>query len=85
MNKNKINTLSLFIILTIVLYCQKSFSQHHHSGENEEYIHDKEIELSNDSSYWENAAVFYLGFNKTGFRKRYYRDGSDALIMEFIK
>mgnify|MGYP001273914425 CR=1 FL=1 len=25
------------------------------------------------------------GFNKTGFRKRYYRDGSDALIMEFIK
>ena len=66
MNKYKINTLSIFFILNIILYCQNTYAQNQHSKENEEYIHDKEIELTNDSSYWENAAVFYLGFNKTG-------------------
>ena len=47
MNKYKIKTLSIFFIFNIILYCEKTYAQNQDSKENEEYIHDKEIELTN--------------------------------------
>jgi hypothetical protein len=35
-----------------------------HTQENIDYIHEKELQLTNDSSYWDNAYVFYTGFNR---------------------
>ena len=40
-------------------YCQ-------HSEENIDYIKQKEIELTNDSSYWDNHSILYFGFNRVG-------------------
>ena len=34
------------------------------SQENIDYIEQKEMELTNDSSYWDNHSVFYFGFNR---------------------
>ena len=34
------------------------------SQENIDYMEQKEIELTNDSSYWDNHSVFYFGFNR---------------------
>ena len=34
------------------------------SQENIEYIQKKEIELTNDSSYWDNHSVLYFGYNR---------------------
>ena len=56
----------LFFVLNLLFGWQVFNAQHQLTAENEEYIHDKELELTNDSSYWDNAAVFYVGFNKTG-------------------
>jgi hypothetical protein len=46
----------LFILIT------NTYSQH--TQENIDYIHQKELELTNDSTYWDNALVFYTGFNR---------------------
>ena len=43
---------------------QSFYSQH--SEENIEYIKNKEIELTNDSSYWDNHSILYFGFNRVG-------------------
>ena len=34
------------------------------SQENIDYMEQKEMELTNDSSYWDNHSVFYFGFNR---------------------
>ena len=51
----------LFIPFTFFLK-HPIFSQH--LQENIDYMEQKENELTNDSSYWENASVFYTGFNR---------------------
>ncbi len=50
-------SLSLIVTLNISVFSQ-------HNQENIDYIRQKEIELTNDSSYWDNAFVFYTGFNR---------------------
>ena len=55
----ELKNLVFFILLNMSLIV--SFSQ---SQENIEYMEQKEIELTNDSSYWDNHSVFYLGFNR---------------------
>lgn len=62
----KLNILRFTLFFSALFCWLTSSAQHQLSEENEEYIHEKELELTNDSSYWDNAAVFYLGFNKTG-------------------
>ncbi len=62
----KLNELRLILFFSTLFCWLTSSAQHQLSEENKEYIHDKELEMTNDSSYWDNAAVFYLGFNKTG-------------------
>ena len=47
----------------MIIY-QSFYSQH--SEENIEYIKQKEIELTNDSSYWDNHSILYFGFNRVG-------------------
>jgi len=61
MNFNIRNILCLFLI--IIIY-QSFYSQH--SEENIDYIKQKEIELTNDSSYWDNHSILYFGFNRVG-------------------
>lgn len=46
-----------FNMFFIVLIAQNS-------RENIDYMQQKEIELTNDSSYWDNHSVFYFGFNR---------------------
>jgi hypothetical protein len=59
MMRFELKNLVFFILLNMSLIV--SFSQ---SQENIEYMEQKEIELTNDSSYWDNHSVFYLGFNR---------------------
>ena len=61
MKCNKKNIIYLFIIIFFQqsLYCQ-------HSDENIDYLHNKEIELTNDKSYWDNHSILYFGFNRVG-------------------
>jgi hypothetical protein len=61
MSFNIRNILCLFLI--IIIY-QSFYSQH--SEENIDYIKQKEIELTNDSSYWDNHSILYFGFNRVG-------------------
>ena len=61
MSFNIRNILCLFVI--IIIY-QSFYSQH--SEENIDYIKQKEIELTNDSSYWDNHSILYFGFNRVG-------------------
>ena len=61
MSFNIRNILCLFFIMIIY---QPFYSQH--SEENIEYIKQKEIELTNDSSYWDNHSILYFGFNRVG-------------------
>ena len=61
MSFNIRNILCLFLI--IIIY-QSFYSQH--SEENIDYIKQKEIELTNDSSYWDNHCILYFGFNRVG-------------------
>ena len=53
----------LYFFLVMIIY-QSFYSQH--SEENIEYIKQKEIELTNDSSYWDNHSILYFGFNRVG-------------------
>ena len=46
-----------FNLFLIVILAQNS-------QENIEYMEKKEIELTNDSSYWDNHSVVYLGYNR---------------------
>lgn len=57
---NILRCLTTFILIIVINV--NVISQH--NQENIDYIHQKEIELSNDSTYWENAFVFYTGFNR---------------------
>ncbi len=61
MSFNIRNILCLFLFMVILqsFYCQ-------HSEENIDYIKQKEIELTNDSSYWDNHSILYFGFNRVG-------------------
>ena len=43
-----------------------NFINAQHGENNQEYVENKTIELTNDSSYWENASVIYFGANRTG-------------------
>jgi len=52
--------LSLFLL--IFSFNPVAISQN--KQENIEYIKQKEKELTNDSTYWDNAFVFYTGFNR---------------------
>ena len=61
MSFNIRNILCLFFIMIIY---QPFYSQH--SEENIDYIKQKEIELTNDSSYWDNHSILYFGFNRVG-------------------
>lgn len=61
MSFNIRNILCLFFIMIIY---QSFYSQH--SEENIDYIKQKEIELTNDSSYWDNHSILYFGFNRVG-------------------
>ena len=61
MSFNIRNILCLFLI--IIIY-QSFYSQH--SEEQIDYIKQKEIELTNDSSYWDNHSILYFGFNRVG-------------------
>ena len=49
--------LLLFNMLFIVALAQNS-------QENIDYMKKKEIELTNDSSYWDNHSVLYFGYNR---------------------
>ena len=49
--------------LIMVSFFSYSFSQ---SQENIEYLTQKEIELTNDSTYWDNHSILYFGFNRVG-------------------
>ena len=53
----------LYLFLFVIIY-QSFYSQH--SEENIEYMKQKEIELTNDSSYWDNHSILYFGFNRVG-------------------
>jgi len=55
-----IRTLSLFLL--IFSFNLIAISQN--KKENIDYIEQKEKELTNDSTYWDNAFVFYTGFNR---------------------
>ena len=61
MSFNIRNIICLFFITIIY---QSFYSQH--SEENIDYIKQKEIELTNDSSYWDNHSILYFGFNRVG-------------------
>ena len=61
MSFNIRNILCLFLFMVIL---QSFYSQH--SEENIDYIKQKEIELTNDSSYWDNHSILYFGFNRVG-------------------
>ena len=52
--------LSLFLLIFSLNHIAISQNKQ----ENIEYIQQKEKELTNDSSYWDNAFVFYTGFNR---------------------
>ena len=54
---------SYLVLLIVLLLTFDSISQH--TQENIDYIHEKELQLNNDSSYWDNAYVFYTGFNRS--------------------
>ena len=56
------NTCKIFLFVNIVFVNLIFFSQH--TQENSEYIIQKEIELTNDSSYWDNHSVLNFGFNR---------------------
>ena len=56
------NTSKIFLFVNIVFVNLIFFSQN--TQENSEYIIQKEIELTNDSSYWDNHSVINLGFNR---------------------
>ena len=49
---------NLVFFISFNMFFIVSFSQN--SQENIDYIQQKEIELTNDSSYWDNHSVFYL-------------------------
>jgi hypothetical protein len=55
----KILYLFLFMLIQQSFYSQ-------HSEENIEYMKNKEIELTNDQSYWDNHSILYFGFNRVG-------------------
>ncbi len=57
---NILKCLAIFILMIVVNISVLS----QHNQENIDYIRQKEIELTNDSSYWDNAFVFYTGFNR---------------------
>ena len=54
---------TLYLFLFMIIY-QSFYSQQ--SEENIEYMKQKEIELTNDSSYWDNHSIIYFGFNRVG-------------------
>ena len=51
-------------VLFITFSMFSTFLMGQHSQENIDYIEQKEIELTNDSSYWDNHSVLYFGFNR---------------------
>ena len=54
----------LFTLFGVFLISNSIYAQH---GEtNQEYVENKTVELTNDSSYWDNASVIYFGANRTG-------------------
>ena len=61
MNSNMRKILYLFLFMLI----QQSFYSQN-SEENIEYMKNKEIELTNDQSYWDNHSILYFGFNRVG-------------------
>ena len=54
----------LLLVIGFILQMNILFGQH--SQENIDYIKNKEVELTNDSSYWDNHSVLYFGFNRVG-------------------
>ena len=60
MTQFKFKNIALFISLKMIFIT--SLAQN--SQENIDYMKQKEIELTNDSSYWDNHSVFYFGFNR---------------------
>ena len=40
------------------------FNYAQNNDENANYIINKELELTNDSSYWDNHSEIYMGFNR---------------------
>ena len=57
MNSNKFFLLASFLFINHIFLSQNS-------QENTDYIIQKEIELTNDSSYWDNHSVLNFGFNR---------------------
>tara|TARA_Y200000002_G_C22671241_1_gene660135 strand:+ start:81 stop:1214 length:1134 start_codon:yes stop_codon:yes gene_type:complete len=55
---------NIFYLILFMIINQSFYSQH--SEENIEYMKNKEIELTNDSSYWDNHSILYFGFNRVG-------------------
>ena len=53
---------NLFLLISFYMFFTVSLGQN--SQENIDYMEQKEIELTNDSSYWDNHSVFYFGFNR---------------------
>ena len=53
---------NLVFFISFNLFFIVSLAQN--SQENIDYMEQKEIELTNDSSYWDNHSVFYFGFNR---------------------
>ena len=60
MTRFKFKNIALFISLKMIFIT--SLAQN--SQENIDYMEQKEIELTNDSSYWDNHSVLYFGFNR---------------------
>ena len=55
---------NIFYLILFMIVHKSFYSQY--SEENIEYIKNKEIELTNDSSYWDNHSILYFGFNRVG-------------------
>lgn len=53
---------SLLLLISFYMFFTVSLGQN--SQKNIDYMEQKEIELTNDSSYWDNHSVFYFGFNR---------------------